>query len=257
MKQINKIGIVLLMIFLISIMSGCNNHSKKNPESTIPSTTISTETTSPSTEDPNELPADVSEILANNLRKHFEREKAFREDDSIAVTINGIPIYQSEIEIKASVNSTGRENFRIQLDSMQIPEQEKTKGWEEYIAVTPTDKEVILNELIRETAIQFMVVERSLFPNDEEVLALAQEKFTLIKDVPGIYADVQMYMEIMNLSEDDYVSQLADEQRKEMGKEALYSEVTREFGTETEQDKAFETAVDAWIAKADIAVIAK
>lgn len=253
MNRLNKIRVVLQLAVILLFICGCQNHKHNNSENIQSSSEVfSNESNSKSHTD---IPDKVIDIQKENQRNHMEKEKILRENDTIAAIVNDIPIFQAEIEIRVSLNSTNRENFRIQLEAMDIPEQEKVKTWEKYAAEPLPDKEAVLKELIRERVIQLQVSQFNLFPSDEEVLASAQEQFTLMKDVPRIYEVTQMYMEIMGLTEEGYLSHLVEEQKKEMGRINLYNKMTEDFETETEKDQAFETFVNEWTAQADIQII--
>ena len=178
MKHILKIGTVSLVTFLAIAMAGCGN----KPENSEPSNSISSSALA--TEDSNDILGDVKEITIGIQREHWKKAKTLKEDKTIAATVNGIPIYQSEIEIKMSENIGNREIYRIQLESMEISAQEKTSAWENYTSIPLPDRKAILNELIREIVIKLQADKQNLVPTEEEALSYAQEHFALINNDP-------------------------------------------------------------------------
>jgi len=165
-------------------------------------------------------------------RTYLENEKDLQEDTSIAVKVNNIPIYQSQIEIKMIQNNRALENYLVQLDAMSLSEQEKTSFLETYTATLLLNKRVIMNEWIRNVVIQMEAGKRGLIPADGEVMTKAQEHFTNIKKTPGIYASARLHMEVMNLSEEDFLRLIINECKKTTGQANLYQQITEGFEIE-------------------------
>ncbi len=253
MKQSNKLGVVLLMVFLMVIISGCSGNSfDSEGAGSLPAP--STGTTSGETNPSSSVPVDMDKILEEQ-RSNLENEKALREDPSIAATVNDTPVYQWQIETKMDTNNRLLENYRTQLETMDLSEQEKSTYWEIYTADLFLNKEDILDDLIRNTVIQMEANKRNLIPTDEEVAAKAQEHFDNIKRTPEIYTSAQLYMEVMNLTEEDYLRLIMDEHKKAEGQANLFKQITAEIENDADKNEAFTAAVNEWVSQADIVII--
>lgn len=264
MKISIKIRVIPLMLTLFLITSGCANHSLSNTtdsESTSTSTTGTildkTDTATSSMIDTNnttKTTVNVEKILEDQ-RSYLEHEKALQEDLSIAAKVNETLIYQWQIESKVNGNNANLKNYRVSLDTMDLSEQQREQLWEAYRATLLMNKKDILNELIRNTVIQKEIDKRGLFPTDEEVITKAQEQLANIKKTPDMYASAQLYMEVMSLSEEDYLRLIIDEHKNAVGRANLYQQITAKVDTETEKNSVFTAAVDEWISQADIKIL--
>ena len=70
-----------------------------------------------------------------------------------------------------------------------------------------------------------------------------------------MYASAQLYMDVMNLSEDDYLHLIIDEHKKAMGLTNLYQQITAGIETDADKTAAFTASVDKWVNQADIDII--
>jgi len=253
MKPFNKLGVVLLTIFLFTITSGCGGHLQENSTGT-ESTSVSTTSITQAPDNITSTTVDIEKIMEEQ-RVHLEHEKSLKEDPSIAAKVNDTLIYQFQIEIEMNKNHLNLETYRMQLNAMNLSEQEKNNLLEMYTANLQLNKKDILNEFIRNTVIEIEVEKRGLFPTDEEVMMKAKEHFAGIKKIPDMYASAQLYMDVMNLSEDDYLHLIIDEHKKAMGLTNLYQQITAGIETDADKTAAFTASVDKWVNQADIDII--
>lgn len=247
---------MLQVVFLISIVSGCSGHTQNKSSGTGSFPESSSGTISGKIDSHSSIPVDMEKIKKDQ-RAYLENEKTLREDTTIAAKVNNTTIYQSQIEIKLIENNAILESYRTQLDAMNLPEQDKTKYLEAYTTTLSLNKKDIMNGLIREAVIQLEAGKRGLIPTAEDVMTKAQKQFANIKNTPGMYESAQLHMEVMNLSEEAYFRLIIDEHKKATGQANLYQQITSRFETDEDKRKAFNAAVDEWIAQAEIVIINK
>lgn len=264
MKRFIKSGFISLICLLINT-GGCISHSQREITASDAVSASVTDTILDKTDDTSSLTLDTHNITTNSTvdieeymkdqRTYLENEKALRENASIAAKVNDVFIYQWEIESKLNENNAYLESYRMNLETMNLSEQQKNRFLEAYRTAYSSNKKDILNDLIRDTVIQIEIGKRGLFPTDEEVISKAKEQFVNIKKTPQIYASVQLYMEVMELSEDECLHMIMNEYKQSVGRENLYQQITAEVENATEKDEAFTAAVDQWLSLTDIKIL--
>lgn len=268
MNRSNRLWVVLPIIFFILIANGCVGGSKEKTEDTgsasesitgsISKETYNTGTTADKKKADNTTgtTADIEKALEEQ-RVYLEDDKALMENTSVAAKVNGTPIYQWQIDVELNKNNRTLEYYRTQVDNMNLSEEEKSKYTELYTATLLLNKKDILNKFIRDTVIQSEIGKRGLFPTDEEVMPEAQKHYENIKKSPEVYVSLQLYMEVMDLSEEAMFDIIIDENKKAMGQKRLYEQVTAGVENDMDKEKVFNSEADKWVSKADVKILIK
>ena len=248
MKLKIKIGIISLAIILISIVFFCCNTFTNNYDNVEPASNISSETLADTIESNN-----INDIAREKEKNHLIKEKNLNEDKSIATTVNGELIYQSEIEIKIDTNKIKWDDMNTYINTLQVSEEERTQILKEYEFLL-SDRKTVLNELIRNKVICLQAKKQNVAPSEKEVLLYAKEKLDVMKDsLFSTYNIFQLYMEVM--SEEELLEQLIRQTREEIEYFKLYDEITKDIKGENKKEKTFKKAVDKWVAEADIVTL--
>lgn len=267
MNRSNRLWVVLPIIFFILIANGCVGGSKEKTEDTgsasesitgsISKETYNTGTTADKKKADNTTgtTADIEKALEEQ-RVYLEDDKALMENTSIAAKVNGTPIYQWQIDVELNKNNRTLEYYRTQVDNMNLSEEEKSKYTELYTATLLLNKKDILNKFIRDTVIQSEIGKRGLFPTDKEIMPEAQKHYENIKKGPE-YVSIQLYMEVMDLSEEAMFDIIIDENKKAMGQKRLYEQVTAGVENDMDKEKVFNSEADKWVSKADVKILIK
>ena len=259
MKQSVKSMVIPLMLSFSLIAAGCSGNTPDASTSAVSASIASTSapttgTTTEYTDSTTSSTVDVEKALEEQ-RVYLESLKALQEDTSVAAQVNGDPIYQWQIETKLNENEMALNSFRMNLDTTNQSEEEKANLLEIYQSTLLLNKKDIMNDLIRDAVIHNEAGKRGLLISDEEALAAVKQVYeNNVKKTPELYASVQMYMEVMNLTEDDYLRSGMEDYKKEMGEASLYQQITAGLDTDEEKNEAFHAAVEEWVEQADITI---
>ena len=260
MKQSVKSMVIPLMLSFFLIAAGCSGHTPDASTGAVSASIASTSapTTGATTEETNGstgTTVDVENVLEEQ-RVYLENQKALREDNSVAAKVNGDPIYQWQIETIMNENNQALKYYRMNLDTMNQSEEAKANLLEIYQSTLLLNKKDIMNDLIRDAVIQNEAGKRGLLISDEDALAAVKQVYeNNVKKTPELYASAQMYMEVMNLSEDDYLRMGMEDYKKEMGQASLYQQITAGVDTDAEKKEAFNAAVDEGVHQADMTIL--
>lgn len=255
MKQSVKSMVIPLMLSFFLTAAGCSGHTPTASTSVASTSVPTTGAITEKTNDSSNTTVDVEKALEDQ-RVYLENQKTLREDTSVAAKVNGDPIYQWQIETKLNENEMALNNFRMNLDTTNQSEEEKANLLEIYQSTLVLNKKDIMNDLIRDAVIHNEAGKRGLLISDEDALAAVKQVYeNNVKKTPELYASVQMYMEVMNLSEDDYLRSGMEDYKKEMGQASLYQQITAGVDTDAKKKEAFNAAVDEWVHQADITIL--
>ena len=192
--------------------------------------------------------------------RFFNESKSFRENDVIAVTVNGAPIYQSEIKTALSFSELSNKLAVNQIENMDVDENTKQNLLSQQIKNKKTE-ETVLNNLIEEKVLLQEAQRCDITVSEETARAFAIEQYSLAKKAATLsdavvdkrnYEFVLMYMEENNLTEEQYIDLTVKEYQKMLILEGLYDLLAKDSPNMVNENGFAQEYISALVSRAEI-----
>ena len=164
----------------------------------------------------------------------FSEMKAAQNDKTVAATVNGEEIYESQIDIQLAFSELSYSLAAEQVENMGVSEEEKQRLLEQQKNSQKT-RDDILKELVKQAVILQEAARRGITVSDEEAAAYASEQYALFKEAASENEQnaandefLQMYMQENGWTEEDYLKQVTNVYKKLLIQNAFYKVLSEE-----------------------------
>ncbi|MGN0172121.1 MAG: SurA N-terminal domain-containing protein [Acutalibacteraceae bacterium] len=164
----------------------------------------------------------------------FSEMKAAQNDKTVAATVNGEEIYESQIDIQLAFSELSYSLAAEQVENMGVSEEEKQRLLEQQKNSQKTRDEM-LEELVKQTVILQEAARRGITVSDEEAAAYASEQYALFKEAASENEQnaandefLQMYIQENGWTEEDYLKQVTNVYKKLLIQNAFYKVLSEE-----------------------------
>lgn len=155
------------------------------------------------------------------IREFFHKTKIVQNDQTIAATVNREPIYQSSISVWREYIELSYQTGVSQVESLDIPEEQKQTYLEKLEDNRNQTDEEILNALIENKVLSQEAERQGItVSEEEEAYHLAETAYETLKDAANKadatetdknnYLFITEYRQSMQMTEEEYLKRAAD-----------------------------------------------
>lgn len=180
--------------------------------------------------------------------------------ETIALTVNGEPIYQETIELKKSFYDISRTVAEQQMQKLSLSDAEQSTYMQAIGMTAIPDEQIIRTDLIRNKVMLQEAQRRGLSVSDEAALTAARQQYeagkaAALADNPSEaatynYNFITEYRTVKNWSEEEYLQESAQVYKDIMLRQMLYKNYAA--GQQDATMESFEAYVDTLVDQAEI-----
>lgn len=188
------------------------------------------------------------------------KSKALQKDDTVLLTVNGAEIYVSDVEMELEFLKLSQSLTKAQIDTMDVDDSVKEALINKHKEAQRTRDEIV-DDLITNTLLLQEAERQGITVSVEDAREEAREQYTAVMEraeTSDSYADkmnyelLLLYMQEMDMTEEQYIERAAEEYRKMLIINKLY-ETQQKADKSTVSDGSFsEEYIESLFDKAEI-----